>query len=411
MRLNVFVLALIVLSALIFLSVPASVTAAGPETYVVQSGDTLTAIAQRFKTSVAEIKKLNNLGANDTITVGQKLLIPTGDAPASTSAPGPIAPTNIISYTIQPGDTLARIASRYGTSLRALAQLNGLPNPNLLDEGQGIAVSADTGLVKPGLIVDSVNARQGGTVVVQVERPDVAAVTGLLNTKPLKFTNAGGYYYALLGVSRCAKATPVPLTVITTDTHTRPTTDNLKLNVITTTFPVNAITLPPAGATILSNTTLVNREAVDLATIVTQYTSTRLWSGVFRQPVYTAITENFGTRRSYNGGPVGACGHEGTDFSMKLGDPIYSAARGKVVFADLTQVRGNLVVINHGLGVFSAYYHMSELVAKVGQIVNPGSLIGKAGSTGLSTGPHLHWSMWVNGEYVDPMEWTRRVFP
>ena len=96
---------------------------------------------------------------------------------------------------------------------------------------------------------------------------------------------------------------------------------------------------------------------------------------------------------------------------MKTGDPVFAAARGRVVFAALTQVRGNLIVIDHGLGVFSAYYHLSEINTPAGQAVNAGALIGKAGSTGLSNGPHLHWSMWVNGEYVDPMEWTRRAIP
>lgn len=96
---------------------------------------------------------------------------------------------------------------------------------------------------------------------------------------------------------------------------------------------------------------------------------------------------------------------------MKLGDPVFAAARGRVAFSALTQVRGNLVVIDHGLGVFTGYYHLSALSVQAGQMVNPGDVIGKAGSTGLSTGPHLHWSMWINGEYVDPMEWTRRVIP
>jgi murein DD-endopeptidase MepM/ murein hydrolase activator NlpD len=108
---------------------------------------------------------------------------------------------------------------------------------------------------------------------------------------------------------------------------------------------------------------------------------------------------------------VGACGHEGIDFAVKGGTPILSDGRGRVVFAGLTQVRGNLVVVDHGLGVYSAYYHQSALAVSVGQMVEAGDLIGKVGTTGLSTGDHLHWSLFVNGQYVDPFEWTRRVFP
>jgi murein DD-endopeptidase MepM/ murein hydrolase activator NlpD len=96
---------------------------------------------------------------------------------------------------------------------------------------------------------------------------------------------------------------------------------------------------------------------------------------------------------------------------MPGGTPIYAPAHGRVVFADLTQVRGNMTVIDHGVGVFSAYYHQFSINVQVGQMVDPGTLIGRVGTTGLSTGNHLHWSMWANGEYVDPMDWTRRVFP
>jgi len=393
MNFGVRLFVIVVLSALLLLGIPVSTYAApplaDPVTYTVQSGDTLFALATRFKTTVAEIKKLNRLGDNDTLVVGQKLLIPTSDNLVS---PVPTI-TNTLSYTIQPGDTLARIALRYGVSTRVLAELNDMPNPNLLAEGYAIAIPRDAAVVKPGVLIDPVNAQQGDTVLVTIERPEINQVSGLLNGKSLKFTRAGGFFYALLGISRCAKI------------------GNTTLATVTTAYPVNQITLPPSGVSILQNQALVTREAQELNALVNQYTPTRLWRGAFRQPVYTTITENFGTRRSYNGGPVGACGHEGTDFRMAMGDPVYAPARGKVVFAALTQVRGNLIVLDHGIGVFSAYYHLSEINTQVGQMVNPGMLIGKGGSTGLSTGPHLHWSMWVNGEYVDPMEWTRRVIP
>jgi len=371
--------------------------------YIVQSGDTLVSIAARFNTTVAILKKLNNLVNDDLIQVGQKLILPANEN-SSTAI-------NATAYIVQPGDTLQRIALRYGTTLRALQQLNDLPNPNLLTPGFAIAIPNAPALVKPGLQIDALEALQGGTTVVKIARPELTTVTGMLNGKPLKFTRAGGYAFALLGASRCAKIGAQPLTIVASDARGQPTTDNVTINITTTAYLVNAITLPPTGVSILQDSALIKRESDELASIVAKFSPTRLWRGAFRQPVYTAITENFGTRRSYNGGPVGVCGHEGTDFSMKLGDPVFAAARGRVAFSALTQVRGNLVVIDHGLGVFTGYYHLSALSVQAGQMVNPGDVIGKAGSTGLSTGPHLHWSMWINGEYVDPMEWTRRVIP
>lgn len=393
--------------ALVPLNAKAAPPQDAPTTYVVQSGDTLSAIAIRYRTTVAEIQKLNKLGNSDLIQVGQKLLIP--DVPADASAPLPVSSA---SYIIQPGDTLYRIALQYGTTMRALQQLNDIPNPNLVSVGQALAIPNSVALNKPGLIIDPPTARQGGTVLVEITRADVDSVSGTLSGKSIQFTRAGGYFYGLLGISRCAKLGTVPLALTVTDRAGQTAKESISITIAATAFPVDSITLPPAGVSILQDQTLINREASELATIVNRYTPTRLWSGVFRQPLTTPrITEIFGTRRSYNGGPVGACGHEGTDFGAPAGSPVYAPARGRVVFAGLTQVRGNMTVIDHGVGVFSAYYHQSAIDVQVGQVVEAGTPIGKVGSTGLSTGPHLHWSMWVNGEYVDPMEWTKRMIP
>jgi murein DD-endopeptidase MepM/ murein hydrolase activator NlpD len=118
----------------------------------------------------------------------------------------------------------------------------------------------------------------------------------------------------------------------------------------------------------------------------------------------------FGQRRSYNSGPVSGF-HAGQDFAAPAGVPVYAPAAGVVVLADPLQVRGNAVLIDHGDGVFSGYWHLTDIVAQVGQQVQPGDLLGHVGTTGLSTGNHLHWELRVNGFAVDPMQWLTTRFP
>jgi murein DD-endopeptidase MepM/ murein hydrolase activator NlpD len=112
----------------------------------------------------------------------------------------------------------------------------------------------------------------------------------------------------------------------------------------------------------------------------------------------------FGSRRTYGNDPT-LSAHAGEDYSAPAGTPVYAPAAGKVVLAEQLFVRGNAVVIDHGHGVFTGYWHLSELAVKAGEQVATGDLLGKVGSTGLSTGAHLHWELRVGGMAVDPLQW------
>ena len=85
-----------------------------------------------------------------------------------------------------------------------------------------------------------------------------------------------------------------------------------------------------------------------------------------------------------------------------------AAASGTVVLADTLNVRGNAVVIDHGWGVYTGYWHQTEIYVQPGERVSTGQVIGTVGSTGRVTGAHLHWELWVNGVPVDPMQWVRQ---
>lgn len=150
----------------------------------------------------------------------------------------------------------------------------------------------------------------------------------------------------------------------------------------------------------------IRQERERLFAIWEQNSPTPQWDGPFQLPIrdYLEITSAFGARRSYNGGPFSTY-HEGVDFSAYGGTAVYAPAGGTVVVAEPLYVRGGAVILDHGLGIYSGYYHLSDVLITVGEVVQPGQTIGAVGTTGLSTGNHLHWDLLVNGIWVDAQAW------
>lgn len=114
-----------------------------------------------------------------------------------------------------------------------------------------------------------------------------------------------------------------------------------------------------------------------------------------------SVSTPFGAKRIINGKRHSI--HWGTDFRAKTGTPVYASLSGKVVLARNLYFTGNTVVIDHGLGIHTLYAHLSKIAVKEGQFVKAGKVIGKVGSTGRSTGPHLHFGFYVEGVRADPM--------
>jgi murein DD-endopeptidase MepM/ murein hydrolase activator NlpD len=119
-------------------------------------------------------------------------------------------------------------------------------------------------------------------------------------------------------------------------------------------------------------------------------------------PLDASITSPFGTQRIYN--DVLKSYHSGTDFKAKVGTPIQAVASGKVVLVQDRFYAGNSIVIDHGYGVYSQYYHLNEFLVQHNEEVKQGQSIAKSGVTGRVTGPHLHFSFRVHGIQVDPLQ-------
>jgi murein DD-endopeptidase MepM/ murein hydrolase activator NlpD len=143
-------------------------------------------------------------------------------------------------------------------------------------------------------------------------------------------------------------------------------------------------------------------------------TPEKYWNNGFLIPVdpvfANCYSSRFGNRRSYNGGEYKYF-HTGLDFCGQVGDPIYAAAPGRVVFTGPLTVRGNATMIDHGEGVYSAYMHQSEILVNEGDYVEAGQLIGRVGNTGRVEGPHLHFEVLVGDVQVDPIAWLNGDFP
>ncbi len=119
-------------------------------------------------------------------------------------------------------------------------------------------------------------------------------------------------------------------------------------------------------------------------------------------PMDSKITSSFGKARIYNSTLNGY--HSGTDFRAKVGTPIVATNDGKVVLARDRFYAGNSIIIDHGQGIYSCYYHLSKFDVKEGDIVSKAQVIGLSGDTGRITGPHLHFSFRVGGLQVDPLQ-------
>lgn len=145
----------------------------------------------------------------------------------------------------------------------------------------------------------------------------------------------------------------------------------------------------------------IEREATELQRIWQTSTSPKLWDGAFVPPVPQPANSAFGTRTILNGEPRSP--HSGADFGSPAGTPIKAPNAGRVVLADSLYYTGNTIVIDHGLGLFSLFAHLSEIDAHAEDLVKTGDVVGTVGATGRATGPHLHWSVRINGARVDPV--------
>lgn len=151
----------------------------------------------------------------------------------------------------------------------------------------------------------------------------------------------------------------------------------------------------------------IQAEAKEAKALYATFNPKRLWSSFFELPLQSKITSAYGNARVFNDSLQSY--HSGVDFRAAIGTPIYASNDGIVALAKERYYAGNSMIIDHGEGIYSVYYHLSERAFAVGEFVKKGDKIGLSGVSGRVTGPHLHFGFMVQGVPVDPYDFMYKI--
>lgn len=431
--------------------------------YIIQSGDSLNVIAARFGVSTDDLIRVNQIQNPNLLNAGDRLVIP--------GLPGVsgVLTTRVLGL----GESFRMLALQNATPLELIYRLNKITSPAESYSGASVIIPVQEGerpatrltTLKPGqsllelaiitnqnpwkvtmdnsprtgwdlpsgtmLIVSgqpnqnnsspisdrlynvSINPLpivQGSTLVIAISAAEEVALSGELNGYPLHFfTTGSNEYFAIQGIHAMANIGLAPITL------SGQFADG-------SSFAYEQMLLLRPGGYAEDPPLYVDPETIDpkntkpeddqVKAITTPATPQKYWDGLFRQPVDepVCIKSWYGNRRSYNGSEFNYF-HTGVDYGVCANLNIYAPAAGVVVFAGPLTVRGNATIIDHGWGVYSGFWHQAEINVSVGEMVEPGQLIGLIGGTGRVTGPHLHWEIWANGVQVQPLDWLDRAYP
>ncbi|HEY0972140.1 MAG TPA: M23 family metallopeptidase [Gemmatimonadales bacterium] len=244
--------------------------------------------------------------------------------------------------------------------------------------------------------------RQGALFRVRVEdAPAGAELRGGAAGEPLHFVSTAQGHEALAAAPIDA-ASPLRVTV---SCSVAGRADSLGAMVVLTTadYPLERLSVAPRFSAPPDSALAarMRRESALAAEVSRRAHDTpRLWTEPFRRPRESRVTSAFGRGREFNGTVTSR--HMGTDYAGAVGAPVRAANRGVVRLVDSFHLGGNVVYLDHGAGMVTAYLHLSEQAVAVGDTVGRGDVIGRVGATGRVTGPHLHWITRYGGVTVDP---------
>lgn len=253
------------------------------------------------------------------------------------------------------------------------------------------------------LFAASLAAAQGQAVQLEVaHEPGLEAVHASWSERRVPFVRQDDEWITVIGVDLDVPAGERSVEIELSYADGRTQRREESLSVASVSFPTTELTVDP-GYVELSpeNQERAARERREIGEIYSTLTPEAYWNEPFIVPLDGVEGgRNFGHRRIFNGQPRAP--HSGADLSAATGTPVHAANRGRVVLAKDLFFSGNAVFLDHGLGVYSVYLHLSEINVEPGTMVERGDVLGLAGATGRVTGPHLHWGARVLDARVDP---------
>ena len=458
-----YLLAMVFLIPLIFTTgLQSAQSQATYPVYIVEYGDTLSWIAQRFDTTLDQLMTLNDIQPDDMLRPNDRLLIPSlegmqgvltteyvalgssltslsrrcqTDTAVLVKANRLTSPSELFigreiimttqengSYmttmpAIKPGQSFLEASVLSGKNTWLLAEMNGLASPTMgmpMDTYYMPSAEANSSnLALPGIrsiIIDNLPLYQGDSFLIEVESDQPVTIKADLASIQPAFVDLGGVQMAYGGIHALTEPGVYPLTM----TVTYPDGSEYRFDQLVMISSASYVTDKPLQVDPESiGTEAEKAENAKFKSIIATVTPAQQWDGLWYSPAQDAdcIISQFGSRRTYNDDP-GVYYHTGLDLGYCKGTDVYAPAGGTVVgvFPDQV-VRGNSIVIDHGLGVYTIYMHLNEILVEQGAVVESGQLIGIIGTTGRSTGPHLHFEVDIQGTPVNPLTWLRREFP
>jgi murein DD-endopeptidase MepM/ murein hydrolase activator NlpD len=235
------------------------------------------------------------------------------------------------------------------------------------------------------------------------------SVEGRIGKETIRFYPAGREIYsALIGVDLQAKPGLTKILLRATTRNGGHRESQITLNIKPKKFQEESFSVPQEFDQFSPE--VLERIRLDqerFARIYTTSTSERLWEGQFMKPAEADISSSFGYRRVINGTPRAP--HTGVDLRVPTGTEILASNRGRIALVGDFFFSGNSVVIDHGGGLHTMYFHLSEIKVVEGAEVHKGEVIGLSGMTGRVSGPHLHWAARLNGARIDPFELIKKL--